>query len=151
MFQKKFPQVIVRGRTGAVVRTRGPCRDGRSQVIRPCQRWQSEPPSTVTAVYHEVFLHGPVAAHCMIVLKPEVPRCRLNWSFSCTVNAPSMIPAINIVVATTWRSDMGSHSDNTLPRPRQIEPFKMGFVCSGVYTLNRALSPFARGRVYMHL
>ena len=94
---------------------------GRSIAGNPAfKRWQSEPPSTVTAVYHEVFLHGPVAAHCMIVLKPEVPRCRLNWSFSCTVNAPSMIPAIDIVVATTWRSDMGSHSDNTLPRPLNL-------------------------------
>ena len=53
----------------------------------------------------------------MMAPNPNVPRWRLIWSLSCTVNAPSMIPAINIVVATTWRSDMGSHSNNTLPRP----------------------------------
>ena len=43
-----LPQAMVRGETGAMVRTRGPCRDGRLQVIRPCQRRQSGPPSTVT-------------------------------------------------------------------------------------------------------
>ena len=43
----------------------------------------------------------------MMASNPNVPRCRLIWSLSCTVNAPSMIPAINIVVAMTLRSDLG--------------------------------------------
>jgi hypothetical protein len=59
--------------------------------------------------------YGPVAEHCMIVLKPKVPRCRLNWSLSCTVNAPSMMPAMNTVVAMVMRSDIGPRIASTLP------------------------------------
>jgi hypothetical protein len=44
------------------------------------------------------ILHGPVAAHCMIALNPNVPSCRLIWSLSCTVKAPSIIPATNAIV-----------------------------------------------------
>ena len=60
------------------------------------------------------LVHGPVAAHCMIELNPRVPRCRLIWSFSCTVNAPSMSPAINTVVTITLRSDIGPPIDRYL-------------------------------------
>src|SRR4029077_7401504 len=118
MFQKKFPQATLHGGTGVTVRTRGPCCDARLQVVRPCQRQQSGKPS----------IHGPVAAHCMIVLKPKVPRRKLIWSLSCTVNAPSMIPAMNTVVTTTLRSDMAvAPTIYTLPR-LQIEPFRVGSV-----------------------
>jgi hypothetical protein len=54
-------------------------------------------------------IYGPVAEHRMIVLKPKVPRRRLNWSLSCTVNAPSMIPAMKTVVVIVKRSDIGPH------------------------------------------
>jgi hypothetical protein len=43
----------------------------------------------------------------MIALNPNVPMRRLIWSLSCTVKAPSMIPAMNTVVVITLRSDMG--------------------------------------------
>jgi hypothetical protein len=43
----------------------------------------------------------------MMASNPNVPRCRLNWSLSCTVNAPNMIPAMNSVTAMVLRSDIG--------------------------------------------
>ena len=36
-----------------------------------------------SGIGNEVFLHGPVAAHCMIALNPNVPSCRLIWSLIC--------------------------------------------------------------------
>ena len=64
---------------------------------------EDEPPAraslaVASATGNEVFVHGPVAAHCMIALNPNVPSCKLIWSLSCTVNAPSMSPATNAIV-----------------------------------------------------
>ena len=50
-----------------------------------------------SGIGNEVFLHGPVAAHCMIALNPNVPSCRLIWSLICTVRAPSIILATNAI------------------------------------------------------
>jgi hypothetical protein len=81
----------------------------------------------------------------MIVWKPKLPRCRLNWSLSCTVNAPSMRPAMNSVVAMVVRSDMG-------PRIASAPPCIAHdlMVANGAF-LSKGHHPLAAVLLFVHL